>query len=97
MSILSKLHNIISADLAELFAASKRASVKAVNDVEQLERQLSEAHQKVIDTATEARQHAEAAAARAHAAAVELEIEAKAAAEKIALHTERLARRDPQL
>ena len=97
MSILSKLHQIISADVAELFSKAKSASIKAANDVETLERELAEAHQKVIDAATEARKHAEAAADRARAAVTELELEAKAAAEKVALHAEKLAKRDPQL
>jgi len=95
MSILSKLHQIISADVAQLFSQAKSASIKAVNDVEKLETELALAHQKVIDTATEARQHAEAAADRARAAVLELELEARAAAEKVALHTQKLERKDP--
>ena len=98
MSILSKLHNIIAADVAQLFTTAKSASIKAAAEVDTLKAQLEAAHQKAIDAATEARTHAETAAARARAAAAELEIEARAAAEKIALHTEQLAKRvDPKL
>jgi phage shock protein A len=90
MSILDRLHTIISADTAKLFGAAKKASVMATQDVESAKAALVAAQQKAVDLAEEARQHAEKAAAEAKAAYEELTIEAKAAAEKVAFHRSQL-------
>jgi len=95
MSILDRLHTIISADIAKLFSDAKRVSVQATNDVEKLEADLVQARQRAIAAAEAVKQHAEAAAEQARKAADDLAIEAKAAAERVAFHTGQLERKDP--
>jgi hypothetical protein len=96
MGILDKLHTIIDQDVAKLFAATKRASVIAGNEVESAHAALVDAHQKAIELAEQTRTHAEAAAAEARKAADELAIEARAAAEKLKFHQAQLDAISPQ-
>jgi hydroxyethylthiazole kinase-like sugar kinase family protein len=90
MGILDKLHTIIDQDVAKVFAATKKASVIAGNEVEVAHAALVAAHQKAVDLAQQTQAHAEAAAAEARKAADELAIEAKAALEKLKFHQAQL-------
>jgi len=90
MSILDKLHQIIDADVARLFTATKKASVIASNEVEAAHMALVEAHTKAIELAEQTRIHAEAAADAARKAAENLTIEARAAVEKVKFHQSQL-------